>query len=324
MSTTSAPTTLVQLLCFVHVVDAGSFAEAGRRLGVTTSAISKAITRLESEHGVKLLHRSTHSQSLTAEGQAVLGEARDTLRSVERLEAALGTAGEGEAKGRVRLSAPTAFIRSCLVPLLPRFLAEYPDIALDLRGSDAIDDLALQGIDIAIRAGPLKGVPSHVSLPLLDFPWIACATEQYLKRHGSPSTPAELVGRELIGFWNGATGRVQPWRFRSGRRLEEPLLVNPDGRVIADDAMSAWQMARLGQGIAWGPYWLAANDLRAGRVVELFRDWREGTTPMSILRRERDVPKRTGAVIGFLRKSASLWSEPISKAAASPGHAQDH
>src|SRR3954452_8092734 len=119
MSTSPSPTSLLQLLCFVHVVEAGSFAEAGRRLGITTSAVSKTIARFESTHGLKLLHRSTHSQSLTAEGETLLTEARDTLRSVERLEAALTATAQGGAKGRVRISAPTAFVRACLVPLLP-------------------------------------------------------------------------------------------------------------------------------------------------------------------------------------------------------------
>lgn len=310
MSTASSRTSLQQLLCFVRVVEAGSFAEAGRRLGMTTSGVSKTIARFESAHGVRLLHRSTHSQSLTADGEALLAEARDTLRSVERLEAALATTAGGGAKGRVRISAPTAFVRSCLVPILPAFLADHLDIGVDLRGSDAIDDLALQGVDVAIRAGILEGIPGHVSLLLLDFPWVACATPGFLERHGLPETPADLGGGGLIGFRNGATGRVQPWRFRPPRPGAEPFRVVPDGRVIADDALSAWEMARLGQSIACGPYWLVAEELRAGRVVEVLRDWRDVTTPMSLLRRERQVPRRTEAVIGFLRASAVLWSEP--------------
>ena len=84
----------------------------------------------------------------------------------------------------------------------------------------------------------------------------------------------------------------------------------PDGRVIADDALSAWEMARLGQGIAWAPYWLAADDLRSGRAVEVLHDWRGDTTPMTILRRERHVPRRTQAVMTFLRENIVRWSEP--------------
>ena len=254
---------------------------------MTTSGVSKTIARFETAHGLKLLHRSTHSQSLTAEGEALLVEARDTLRSVERLEAALATTAHGGAKGRVRISAPTAFVRSCLVPLLPTFLADHPDIGVDLRGKDGVDDLALQGVDVAIRAGPLGGVPGHVSLPLIQFPWVACATADFLERHGHPETPAALSGGGLIGFRNGATGRVQPWRFRSPGGDGEPIRVVPDGRVIADDAVSAWEMARLGQGLAWGSYWLAAEELRAGRVVEVLRDWRElcGSMGDAVIRR---------------------------------------
>lgn len=310
MSTPLSPASLLQMLCFVRVVEAGSFAEAGRRLGMTTSGVSKTIARFERAQGVRLLHRSTHSQSLTAEGEALLEDARDTLRSVERLEGALAMAAGGHAKGRVRISAPTAFVRCCLVPLLPAFLAEHPEIGVDLRGSDAADDLALQGVDLAIRTGSLDAVPGHVSLHLVDFPWVACATEAFLQRHGTPGTPVDLAGDGLIGFRNAGTGRLQAWRFRPERAGDDPIRVVPDGRIVADDAMSAWEMARLGQGIAWAPYWLAACDIRSGRTVEILREWRGEPSTLTVLRRERQVPRRTQAVIAFLRENAGHWSEP--------------
>jgi len=96
-------------MCFVRVVEAGSFAEAGRRLGMTTSGVSKAISRLEAEHDVRLLHRSTHALSLTDEGEQVLDGARDVLRGCERLGLALSQAADGGRVGRVRISAPPGF-----------------------------------------------------------------------------------------------------------------------------------------------------------------------------------------------------------------------
>lgn len=276
---------------------------------MTTSGVSKTVARFERAHGVRLLHRSTHSQSLTAEGEVLLAEARDTLRSVERLEDALATAAQGGVKGRVRISAPTAFVRTGLVPLLPAFREGYPEIRVDLRGTDASDDLALQGVDLAIRTGPVEGVPGHVSLHLLDFAWVACATPAFLKRHGSPNNPSDLGGNGLIGFRNGGTGRLQAWRFRPANPGREPIRIMPDGCIIADDATSAWELARLGHGIAWAPYWLAAADLRSGRVVEVLRDWRGKPSRLTVLRRERHVPHRTQVVIEFLRESVGHWSE---------------
>ncbi|MCB8877885.1 LysR family transcriptional regulator [Acidisoma silvae] len=310
MSTPVSPATLLQLLCFVRVVEAGSFAEAARRLEMTTSGVSKTIARFEAANGIKLLHRSTHSQSLTPEGEALLAEARETLKSVERLEAALAMTAHGGFAGRVRISGPTAFIRSCLIPLVPEFLEAHPQIGIDLRASDAADDLASQGVDVAIRAGSLDGVPGQVAQALFDFPWVACAAPRYLARDGLPHTPAELAQKDLIGYRNGGTGRVQPWRFRAAHSGDEPIRVVPNGRVIADDGLSAWEMVRSGQGIAWAPYWLAAEDLRSGQAVEVLRDFRVETTAMSMLRRERQVPRRTGAAIAFLRKNAWRWTEP--------------
>ena len=113
-------------------------------------------------------------------------EARDTLWSVERLEGALAMAAQGGARGRVRISAPAASVRSGLVPLLPVFLDVLPEIRVDLRGTDASDDLALQGVDIAIRTGPVDGSPAHVSLHLLDFPRLACAIPHFRSATGRP------------------------------------------------------------------------------------------------------------------------------------------
>ncbi len=123
MSTPSGPASLLQLTCFVRVVEAGSFAETGRRLGMTTSGVSRAISRLETEHSIRLLHRSTHALSLTDEGEQVFDEARDVLRGSERIGVVLSQAADGGRAGRVRISAPPGFAHACLVPVLPRLSA---------------------------------------------------------------------------------------------------------------------------------------------------------------------------------------------------------
>ena len=305
-------------MCFVRVVEAGSFAEAGRRLGMTTSGVSKAISRLEAEHGVRLLHRSTHALSLTDEGEQVLDDARDVLRGCERLGLALSQAADGGRAGRVRISAPPGFTRACLLPVLPRLLDAHPEIRVEFQASYDLVDLADAGVDLALRTGPLAGLPGHVSRALFSSPWCAYAAPGYLARRGTPSSPDDLAGHDLIGFRNSGNGRMNAWRFQNPAAAGESgavrhdaqarVVFDPHARVVFDDGSLAYDMACNGYGIVWAPEWLALGDLRSGRVVEVLRDWRSGEMLMSVVRRERRLtPRRVKVVIDFLGEAAKLW-----------------
>ncbi len=305
-------------MCFVRVVEAGSFAEAGRRLGMTTSGVSKAISRLEAEHGVRLLHRSTHALSLTDEGEQVLDDARDVLRGCERLGLALSQAADGGRAGRVRISAPPGFTRACLLPVLPRLLDAHPEIHVEIQASYDLVDLADEGVDLALRTGALAGLPGHVSQALFSSPWCAYATPGYLARRGAPSCPDDLAGHDLIGFRNSATGRVGAWRFQDPTASDEGgavrhdaqarIVFDPHARIVFDDGSTAYDMACSGYGIVWAPEWLALDDVRRGRVVEVLGKWRSGEMLMSVLRRERRLtPHRVRVVIDFLGEAAKFW-----------------
>lgn len=297
-------------MCFVRVVEAGSFAEAGRRLGMTTSGVSKAISRLEAEHGVRLLHRSTHALSLTDEGEQVLDDARDVLRGCERLGLALSQAADGGRAGRVRISAPPGFTRACLLPVLPCLLDAHPEIHVEVQASYDLVDLADEGVDLALRTGQLAGIPGHVSQALFSSPWCAYATPGYLARRGRPSSPDELAGHDLIGFRNSGNGRVGTWRFQDPAVGGEGGAVRYDARarIVFDDGSAAYDMACNGYGIVWAPEWLALGDVRSGRVVEVLKGWRASEMLMSVVRRERRLtPRRIRVVIDFLCEAAKLW-----------------
>ena len=297
-------------MCFVRVVEAGSFAEAGRRLGMSTSGVSKAISRLEAEGGVRLLHRSTHALSLTDEGEQVLDDARDVLRGCERVGLALSQAADGGRAGRVRISAPPGFTRACLLPVLPRLLDAHPEIHVEIQASYDLIDLAEEGVDLALRTGPLAGLPGHVSQALFSSPWCAYATPGYLARRGAPLSPDELAGHDLIGFRNSGNGLVGAWRFQNPAARDEGGIVrhDPHARIVFDDGSAAYDMACNGYGIVWAPEWLALADLRRGRVVEVLKEWRSGAMLMSVVRRERRLtPQRIRTVIGFLDEAAKSW-----------------
>ncbi len=303
-------TRLDDLLRFAGIVEAGTFAEAARRAGTTTSAISKSVSRIEQAHGVRLLHRTTHSLSLTDEGEQILNEVQDLLRQIERLEGSLTDIGTQGVSGRIRISAPSAFARNCLVPLLPQLLDQHPDLAVELSLRDGFADLGADGVDIAIRSGPLRGLPGLLVRRLGTFPWILCASPAYLRRRGIPMTPAELPDHEQIAFRNPATGRIVPWQFRGsgqdkGARVQR---FTPRARLVFDDGDAGWTMVRAGIGISWAPIWLGLDDIRSGAVVEIMPHMRVEETKLSAVRlSQHPVLPRTKAVLDFLSRASPFW-----------------
>ena len=307
MSTTALPTDLAPLLAFVRVVEAGSFAEAARRGGATTSSLSKAIARFERQRGVRLLHRTTHSIALTEEGDRLMEVGRDLRASLEKAEASLGEIAAGGGGGRVRITAPASFARACIMPRLPQFLAENPDIEIEVKFRNEILDLAAEGVDVAIRSGPLDRVPGHHARRLFSFPWIACAAPDYLKRRGVPATPPDLAAHDHVGFRNPATGQLLAWRFAHGKTVAR---FAPKPRHICDDAHASIALVRDGFGVGWGPAWIIAQDIRAGRLVEILRDRRIPEEPLWLVRTSsRQAPQRVLRAIVFLATLAADWAD---------------
>ncbi len=298
----------LHLQCFVHVVDAGSFAEAGRRLGLSTSGVSKTIARLEAAKGVRLLNRSTHSLSLTPEGETLIGPAREAVRGLERVDAAFAAAAREGTVGRVRLGAPTAFLRARLAPLLPALHAAHPEIVLDLRGSDEMMDLAEAGLDIALRTGATDGVPGHLQRTLTSFGWVACAAPGYLAGRPAPAAPDDLGRHRCIGFRNQRSGLVDPWRFLDPVG-GAPVRWVPQPAVVIDDANAVAQAAVAGARIAWAPDWLVADALRTGALVAVLSDWAaERTVMWAVRRRNARDPERIEQVLAFLKANVAAAS----------------
>jgi DNA-binding transcriptional LysR family regulator len=309
VSTPLSTVTFAQLQCFVAVVDAGSFAEAARRLGLTTSGVSKAITRLEAAWGVRVLHRSTHALSLTPEGERLLDVARDALNGVRQAELALSSAAGIASSGRVRLSAPTAFLASCLAPLLPRFRAAHPNILLDLRGSDTMVDLADSAVDLALRTGPIDGIPGHLQQVLFRFPWVTCASSDYLQRRGTPADPADLAEHDLLAFRNQRTGLASAWLYRNRTAGQgEVRQWPPSPAVILDDANAVCAAAIAGAGVIWAPAWLVREALASGQLQAVLAGWVTEEMTMSVIRRDQDhTPERVDRVITFLKENRSSF-----------------
>jgi DNA-binding transcriptional LysR family regulator len=302
--------TLSQLRCFLAIVDRGSFAAAGRQLGMSTSAVSKTISRLEQVGSVRLLNRSTHALSLTPEGERLLPSVREALDRLDGVEAAMQDVATRGAGGKVRISAPIAFLNACLIPLASLFRAEHPDIVLEFRASDAMDDLADEGIDLALRAGAISGIPGHLRQRWFEFPWVTCASPDYLAERGTPMTLDDLAHHDLIAFRNQGTGLIETWRYRmpvgSGdtaiRRDPTPMLIVNEGNAIRAAGVA-------GMGIIWTPKWNAIEAINDGRLQPILTDLIAHTMDITILRRAQEhTPQRIALVIAFLQRNAQLFS----------------
>jgi DNA-binding transcriptional LysR family regulator len=305
----------MQLLSFVRVADAGSFSEAARRSNCSTSAMSKAVSRLERAHGVRLINRTTHSLSLTPEGDQLLALGRKLLVEVEGAEAALSEFGQSSGAGRVRISAPPSFAKRCILPGLPTFLAANPSVRLEVEFTDDFLNMAVRGIDLAVGSGNLAGLPGHSARKLCDFPWMACASPAYFRRRGTPRKPADLSEHDLIGFRNRVTGQLDSWRFRDptdGTVVRH----SPSPRHTFDDPEAAWEMIRAGLGIGYGPAWMGIQDWESGAVVETLREWRSAEATLHLVKVDgRITPKRVHTVQKFLVERTRAWRDAFSRVA---------
>jgi len=254
------------IVSFIHAVDAGSFAAAGRVLGITSAAISKNVASLEKALGVRLMNRTTRSLTLTHEGEAFLRQARIAL---EALDAAVDTIAAQRAvpSGRVRISTSSAFGRDHVLPVLPKLLTRYPALSVEVDFDDRVIDIVKDGYDIAIRGGSISD-SALVSRPICRLNTVLVASPQYLELHGVPKIPADLNAHRLIAR-RFLAGRVSPWNFRA----EDGAITTLDPTELAILTLSApealIQAACDHTGIAQVGVHLAWKHLRSGSLKVL-------------------------------------------------------
>mgnify|MGYP005990887933 CR=1 FL=1 len=255
------------LRLFVAAAERLNISAAGGSLGLAPAMASARLAKLEHELGADLLHRTTRKVSLSQEGAAFLPYAREILAQSDAARAALGL-NATKPSGTLRFAAPSSFAQLHIIPLLPEFHAEFPDITLDLRLSDARFDLIEGSFDLALRSAPLQD-SSLWGRKLAEDTRVLCAAPEYLARKGTPKTPEDLDGHDFLS-WIRAT----PHEFASeGRRFTlDPRRLNC--RTILDDGTSQRIATLAGSGISVNSLWSVAHELRAGRLVHLLPDWR--------------------------------------------------
>lgn len=258
------------------VADAGSFARGGRAMGVTGSAASKAVARLEARLGVRLLHRNSRAVSLTSEGERFRESGRSILEAIDEAEASIAVP-DGKPRGLLRLSVPDAFGRRVIMPLVSDYLDRYSEVRIDIDFSDRPVDLVEEGFDLAIRIGGDSAPDGIVSRVIAEYPVWLCAAPSYLQRRGQLPNAEAMGEHDCILFRSG--NRTQEWSDLPGGENADKLLAR--GRLRMNSAEAIRLAALSGLGIALLPSFLVEDDLSAGHLVRLFPEL--GTRTVRIL-----------------------------------------
>lgn len=255
-----------EIEAFLRSVEGGSFAAAAKALRQTPSAVSRSVARLEARLGVRLLTRTTRALAVTAEGERFRGQAQKLLFDLDELERSFA-ADKSEPRGRLRVNASTPFGIHQLLPVLPEFSLRYPKVTVDLSLSDTLVDMVSERTDIAIRHGPLRD-SSLRARKLGSSRWVVAASPEYLQRHGTPRTPAELEQHNCFNF--NYRRSVEGWTFRAGSRAKQ---YHVGGNFLGNSGEALRLMCLGGAGIARLADFMIGADVRAGRLVPLLQDY---------------------------------------------------
>jgi DNA-binding transcriptional LysR family regulator len=283
-----------ELEVFSAIARTGSFSAAGRALGLTPSAVSRTIDRIEARLGVRLLIRTTRALTLTAEGLSYLGAARRILADLDEAERVI--ADQGAPRGRLRVSAAFSHGRLCIVPLLGDFVRRYPHILIDISLTDAVVDVAAGQADVAIRFGPLAD-SALTARRLGETGRSIVASPSYLARHGTPDVPEDLLHHNCLNF---NFRRAEPvWPFRRDGR-DYALAVT--GTIEANNGETLGQLAAAGVGIARVGNFGVVDDLAAGRLVPLLEAFNPGDVePIhAVFVGGANMPARVRVFVDFL------------------------
>lgn len=282
------------MAAFVQAAELRSFKLAGQQFGLSSSAIGKTIAKLEDQLGVRLFHRSTRAITLTHEGEIFLERCRRVLGELEAAEAELAYT-TARPRGRLRVGVP--FAGDLLTPLFGRFMADYPDVELDIDYNDRLADVIEDGFDAVIRTGEVSD-SRLMHVKLADFALRLVAAPSYLVERGAPQTPADLAQHRLLHHRFYETGKLGAWTPAVPEGVALPVA------LAATSLEPLISLAEAGSGIAYIPSFALGARLRDGRLAEVLPDAEKRTSALRLLwpRSKTPLPKLS-AFVKFMTES---------------------
>lgn len=285
---------LERMAIFARVVEAKNFSEAARRLGVSKSAVSKAVTRLERSLEARLLNRTTRALSVTEAGAAFYAHCARIVEEYDQARAAVGRL-HSEPRGLLRISASVAFGTLHIAPALPEFLARYPELRIDMSIGDRFVDLAEEGFDVAVRIAK-EPAPNLVARRLAPVNRKIVATPAYFERHGVPTSPSDLADHNCLTYTH--INPQDTWRLR-GPAGDITVPISGNLRLNDDEALSAAVLGGLG--IALLPTFLIGRELHEGKLQAVLSDYVASERHIfAVYLPNRHLPAKVRAFIDFL------------------------
>jgi DNA-binding transcriptional LysR family regulator len=282
---------------FTRVVERRSFSLAADDVGVPRSTVTDAVKGLEARLGVRLLERTTRQVRPTLDGEAYY---RRCLSLIAELEDAEGAFGGAKPKGLLRLEVQGTLARHFLLPNLPGFFAQYPDIEINMSESDRWIDLIREGVDCVLRFGHLPD-SDMIARQVVVLERLTCAAPNYFAQHGTPTNPGALDGHRMIGLRSLTTGQLRPMEFLVDGALREiplPVIMSVTGPE------SYLATARLGLGLVQVPRFHAETDLANGTLIEVLSAYPPPSVPVSLLYpRNRQLSPRVRVFINYVMRA---------------------
>lgn len=275
----------------VAVADAGTFVAAAKRLGTSTSHVSRAVARLEHSLGAQFFHRTTRAVSLTDTGRTLVDQFRRLI--AERDEAIAMLDLQGEPQGQLRITCPTALGERFIAPIVRGYVQEYPKLSVDLDLTNRVVELVSEGFDLAIRTGTLPDsrlIRTQIALRGI----VTCAAPAYLAENGTPQSVDDITQHECII----ATSDV--WRFRNG---DEPESLRPRGRLRCNSGAAVFEAALAGMGLCQLPEFYVNRAVADGQLVEVLQQHRPDDDPIwAVYPQRRHLLPKVQRLIDTLRR----------------------
>lgn len=289
------------LMAFVRAAEARSYVEAGRQLGLSASAVGKSVARMEAQLGVRLLQRSTRRIGLTDEGALFYERCRRILAELEDAQAELSRSRDAP-RGRLRVSLP-AIGHRMLLPVLPAFMRQYPEVELDLDFNDVLVDIIEEGFDVVIRSGTLND-SRLMAKRLGPFRFVIAGAPAYLQASGAPATPDALVQHACLHYKFPSTGKLQEWAMERNGVAYHPRL---PATMTCNNIEALISAARQGLGLAYLPEFIVRPLLADGSLQAVLAPYTEAQGVFWIVwPSNKQISPKVRAFVDFLHDNLNL------------------